>query len=215
MANLITDTLLHDWSSTAKIRGQVDYTATQDGNNVKYDIIAKCWMASSFKQSWYGYNIRLNLTANGNQLLSGYVIKSQDERMVAIPPTNTGKVYVVTVSITQPLGSTLNVEATYYNGSSDAGSNWSKTLTQQGGATPPFIVLPTVSVLSVTNVTDKTANASFALTSNGGGNTDYYIDIATSNFSNIVGTRTSEGQFNGLIPRKNLLCKGKYWKFRR
>ena len=108
------------------------------------------------------------------------------------------------------MGSSIYVKVELWSAESPAYAHYDNfgTFGNDGGATPPFIVAPQLSSLNVSNIGDKYFNASFNVTNNGGQGTDFYIDVATSNFSGVVATRTSSGQFSALNAGRTYYVRG-------
>lgn len=75
--------------------------------------------------------------------------------------------------------------------------------------TPP-VTTPTMTGPTITNVTDTTAHLNIGCSNNGGANmVDYYIDVATGNFSNVVKTIQSyDGDVSGLTPGYTYYVRG-------
>lgn len=181
----------------------VSYSAYQDGNNVVYTVTVQ--MRTNSNNGYYDWGWYYNMWVNGTQIVSNGTIKGRTRLNVI------GKnIYQSSASITLPLGSSINVTVELWSAESPTYTHYSNFGTYQndGGATPAFIVAPSLSSLSVTNVGDTYFNASFDVNNNGGQGTDFYIDVALNNFSGVVATRTSSGQFTGLSAGRQYYVRG-------
>lgn len=74
----------------------------------------------------------------------------------------------------------------------------------------PTASAPSLSGLSITNIADKSANASFNInSSNNASVTDSYIDLSLTNFGQVVKTiRSRSGTFTGLDPNRTYYARG-------
>lgn len=181
----------------------VSYSAYQSGNNVVYTITVQ--MRTNSSTGWYDWGWYYNMWVNNTQIVSKGTIKGRTRLNVI------GKnIYQSSASITLPLGSSIIVKVELWSGESSTSAHYDDfgTFQNDAGATPAFIVAPQLSSLSVSNIGDKYFNASFNVTNNGGQATDFYIDVATANFSNVVATRTSSGQFSGLNAGRKYYVRG-------
>lgn len=181
----------------------VSYSAYQSGNNVVYTITVQ--MRTNSTSGYYDWGWYYNMWVNGTQIVSNGTVKGRTRLNVI------GKnIYQSSASITLPLGSSINVTVELWSAESPTYAHYDNfgTFSNDGGATPAFIVAPQLSSLSVSNIGDKYFNASFSVTNNGGQGTDFYIDVATSNFSGVVATRTSSGQFSGLDAGRKYYVRG-------
>lgn len=181
----------------------VSYSAYQSGNNVVYTITVQ--MRTDSNNGWYDWGWYYNMWVNGTRIVSNGTIKGRTRLNVI------GKnIYQSSASITLPLGSSINVRVELWSAESPTYAHYDNfgTFGNDGGATPAFIVAPQLSSLSVSNVGDKYFNASFNVNNNGGQGTDFYIDVALNNFSEVVATRTSSGQFSGLDAGRRYYVRG-------
>lgn len=181
----------------------VSYSAYQSGNNVVYTITVQ--MRTNSNGGWYDWGWYYNMWVNGTKIVSNGTIKGRTRLNVI------GKnIYQSSASITLPLGSSINVKVELWSAESPTYAHYDNfgTFGNDGGATPAFIVAPQLSSLNVSNIGDKYFNASFKVNSNGGQSTDFYIDVATSNFSGVVATRTTSGQFTGLDAGRKYYVRG-------
>lgn len=181
----------------------VSYSAYQSGNNVVYTITVQ--MRTNSNGGWYDWGWYYNMWVNGTQIAWNGTIKGRTRLNVI------GKnIYQSSASITLPLGSSINIKVELWSAESPTYAHYDNfgTFGNDGGATPPYIVAPQLSSLSVSNIGDKYFNASFNVNNNGGQGTDFYIDVATSNFSGVVATRTSSGQFTGLDAGRTYYVRG-------
>ena len=181
----------------------VSYSAYQSGNNVVYTITIQ--MRTNSDSGYYDWGWYYNMWVNGTQIISNGTIKDRTRLNVI------GKnIYQSSASITLPLGSSINVTVELWSAESPTYTHYSNFGTYQndGGATPAFIVAPSLSSLNVTNIGDTYFNASFDVNNNGGQGTDFYIDVALNNFSGVVATRTSSGQFTGLNAGRQYYVRG-------
>jgi len=181
----------------------VSYSAYQSGNNVVYTITVQ--MRTNSNSGYYDWGWYYNMWVNNTQIVSNGTIKGRTRLNVI------GKnIYQSSASITLPLGSSIIVKVELWSAESPTYAHYDNfgTFQNDGGATPAFIVAPQLSSLSVSNIGDKYFNAAFNVTNNGGQGTDFYIDVATSNFSNVVATRTSSGQFSGLNAGRKYYVRG-------
>lgn len=181
----------------------VSYSAYQSGNNVVYTITVQ--MRTNSNGGWYDWGWYYNMWVNGTKIVSNGTIKGRTRLNVI------GKnIYQSSASITLPLGSSINVTVELWSAESPTYAHYDNfgTFSNDGGATPAFIVAPQLSSLSVSNIGDKYFNASFNVNNNGGQGTDFYIDVAINNFSGVVSTRTSSGQFSGLDAGRKYYVRG-------
>ncbi len=181
----------------------VSYSAYQSGNNVVYTITVQ--MRTDSNNGWYDWGWYYNMWVNGTQIAWNGTIKGRTRLNVI------GKnIYQSSASITLPLGSSINVRVELWSAESPTYAHYDNfgTFGNDGGATPAFIVAPQLSSLNISNVGDKYFNASFNVNNNGGQGTDFYIDVALNNFSGVVATRTSSGQFTGLDAGRRYYVRG-------
>ena len=91
--------------------------------------------------------------------------------------------------------------------SSDAGGTSTWVFTANAG-TP--IVTPTLSAMTISNITQTSANLSFTVTNNGGASiVDNYIDVSLTNFGTPIKTLTSNsGTVTELTPNTTYYVRG-------
>lgn len=182
----------------------VSYSAYQSGNNVIYTITVQ--MRTDNIGGWYDWGWYYNMWVNGIQIVSNGTVKGRTGRTLIRK-----NIYQSSATAILPLGSALLVTIQLWSATSaTATSHYDDfgTFSNDGGAAPPLVVPPQLSSLNVFNVGDKYLQASFDIINNGGQSPDYYIDVATNNFSNVIGVRTSPGQFDNLDAGRTYYVRG-------
>lgn len=167
---------------------------TQDGGYCKWTL------TSSGGSAGYYTIFNLAITINGVNAYSPGTVKWDSYEFPAAKGSTSGSVWIGNGTSSQSIYVSF-IGAVYYN-----------RTTQNGGyfTMNAYIYPPSLSNISVSNVGDKSAYASFYVT-NYNGQEPYapYIDLSLSDFGTVIQTSSSRGAtFSGLDPNRTYYVRG-------
>lgn len=164
--------------------GYANWTLYSEGGSVNYYTI---------------YNLSIKI--NGTNVYSPGTVSASSQAFPAAKGSKGGSVWIGNGASSKTITVSF-IGAVYYNRSTENGGSFTM------GA---YIHKPSLSALTISNISDKSAAISFTVTNNNGqAPTDSYIDIfSDSDLKNKVKTISSKsGTFTGLDPNRTYWARG-------
>lgn len=181
------------------------YSNSYDGRQLRLDVwqeggYAK-WKLYSSGGNADSYTIcNLSISINGTSVYAPGTVIWSTYKFPAATGSKSGSVWIGNGASSKTIYVSF-IGAVYYNRSTQNGGNFTMSA---------YIRKPTLSAISLSNISDKSVYASFNVTNVNGENPDSpYIDVSETNFGSAVATINARGgTLSGLTPNKTYYVRG-------
>ena len=184
-------------SEMPPVYGSVTYTSSRSGNDMVYNITVNMWITRS--GGWRNNRWAARLWVNDEMIWDNQTIKAKTSGAIGTAVRSSS----VTVTVSNKLSGTVPLKVQF----ADTGLSNSWVVNKDWGdypgtleVLPPPIVKPTLSAISIKNITSSSASLSFSVTDDGGDSpSNHWIEVfSDSGLSNKVSSNNGNYKVTGL-----------------